>query len=83
MELKAVADALEAADAYSAAERRMLLKAEGRGGRKRDEMSLHLVSLRLERWKKEARTREPRLERRSITETIQAPTRGAARPSVA
>ncbi|MCP4694964.1 MAG: NACHT domain-containing protein, partial [Desulfobacterales bacterium] len=74
VELKAVADAPEAADAYSAEERRMLLKAEGRGGKERHEMSLHLDSLRLERWKKEARTRDTRLERRSITETIQDPT---------
>ncbi len=49
VELKAVADAPEAADAYSAEKRRMLLKAEGRGGQECDEMSPHLDSLRLER----------------------------------
>ncbi len=71
VELKAVADVPDAADAYSEEERRLLLRAGERDEPDREEMAHHLDSLRLDRWKKEARAQNARLERRSITDTVQ------------
>ena len=74
VELKAVAEVPEAADTFSADERRLLLEAEGRGEAAAAELALHLDSLRLERWRREGRERETRLQRRSIGEIVADPT---------
>ena len=73
VELKAVAEVPEAADTFSADERRLLLEAEGRGEDARAELALHLDSLRLERWRREAREQETRLQRRSIGDIVADP----------
>jgi Effector-associated domain 7/NACHT domain len=73
VELKAVADVPEAADTYSAEERRLLLEAEGRGERVREELALHLDVLRAERWNRQARQDMARLQRRSIQEILDNP----------
>ena len=75
VELKAVADVPEEADTYSADERRLLLEAEETGERARDEMSMHLDSMRLARWKSEARLDMDRLQRQSINEILANPSR--------
>jgi hypothetical protein len=68
VELKAVADVPEAADTYSAEERRLLYEAEEQGTRVREDMAMHLDALRAERWKQQARQTVERLQRRSIEE---------------
>jgi hypothetical protein len=73
VELKAVADVPESADTYSAEERRMLLEAEGRGERVREELVLHLDVLRAERWNRQAQQDIARLQRRSIQEILDNP----------
>lgn len=88
VELKAVMDVPEASDSYSAEERRMLLEAEfevdegGEHGRTagRDELVAHLDTLRLERWRREARgelaremkreAQKQQFERKSIGEIV-------------
>ena len=70
VELKAVADVPEAADTYSAEERRLLLEAEERGEHVREELALHLDTLRAERWNLQSRKDAGRLQRRSIQETL-------------
>ncbi len=70
VELKAVADVPEAADTYSADERRLLLEAEERGAISRDELALHLDALRAERWNRQTRQEVVHLQRRSIQETL-------------
>ena len=70
VELKAVADVPEAADTYSAEERRLLLEAEERGKYAREELALHLDTLRAERWNRQSRQDAVRLQRRSIQETL-------------
>ena len=72
VELKAVADVPEAADTYSAAERRLLLEGDERGV-EREQLVAELDTLRLERWRDEARRRDgspSRFERRSIAEIV-------------
>jgi len=49
VELKAVADVPDAADAYSADERRLLLEAEARGQRDTEDLRTNLDNLRFER----------------------------------
>jgi hypothetical protein len=49
VELKAVVDVPEAADTYSAEERRLLLNAERQGTLAREELAMHLDALRAER----------------------------------
>ena len=70
VELKAVADVPEAADTYSAEERRLLLEAERQGALAREELSMHLDALRAERWNRQARKDSTRLQRRSIQELL-------------
>ncbi|MEM7126727.1 MAG: HEAT repeat domain-containing protein [Chloroflexota bacterium] len=76
VELKTIAEVPEAADTYSADERRFMLEMEGE--LEREEAIAHLDSLRLERWRDEARQQRQeqikRLERRSISEAISDPT---------
>jgi hypothetical protein len=74
VELKAVADVPEAADTYSAEERRLLLEAEDRGMHAREELAIHLDALRAERWNRQARQQMGRLQRRSIQELLDSPT---------
>jgi len=94
VELKTVADVPETADTYSADERRFMLESEGRSERgrrmEREEMGAHLDTLRLERWRSEARQARQdqvqRLDRRSISQAIDDPTqsrRGSAPPYAA
>lgn len=78
VELKAVADVPDAADAYSAEERRLLLEAEARGQRDTEELRTNLDSIRYERWRAEARAGHARFERCSIEASIT----GAGRPGV-
>lgn len=78
VELKAVADVPDAADAYSAEERRLLLEAEARGQRDTEELRVNLDSIRYERWRAEGRAGHARFERRSIEASIT----GAGRPGV-
>jgi hypothetical protein len=73
VELKAVADVPEAADTYSAEERRLLLEVEGRGERAREELALHLDVLRAERWNRQAQQDMARLQHRSIQEILDNP----------
>jgi hypothetical protein len=76
VELKAVAEVPEAADTFSADERRLLLEAEGRSDDARAGMLVHLDALRLQRWKAEARGRQGRqepLQRCSIHQTLADP----------
>ncbi|MBE2264231.1 MAG: NACHT domain-containing protein, partial [Burkholderiaceae bacterium] len=78
VELKAVADVPEAADTYSADERRLLLEAEEDGRYERSELIAHLDAMRLERWRSEARKERKqatKLERRSISEVLNDETR--------
>jgi hypothetical protein len=73
VELKAVANLPEAADTYSADERRLLLEAEEEGRYERGELIAHLDAMRLERWRASARKGERRsstLQRRSIGELV-------------
>jgi hypothetical protein len=73
VELKAVAEVPEAADTFSADERRLLLEAEDRGNDARADMLVHLDALRLQRWKEEARRKQDRqqpLQRCSIHQTL-------------
>ncbi|MBA3533129.1 MAG: HEAT repeat domain-containing protein [Ardenticatenales bacterium] len=70
VELKAVADVPDAADSYSAEERRLLLEAKTLSEEAREEMALHLDSLRAERWNRDARRDVARLQRRSIQQTL-------------
>lgn len=71
VELRAIAQVPEAADTYSAEERRLLLEAEEGGRYDRAELIAHLDALRLERWRKEARSdARSRQERRSIAELL-------------
>lgn len=74
VELKAVADVPEAADTYSAEERRLLFEAEARGGLAREESAMHLDVLPAERWNRQARQPVERLQRRSIEELLHSPT---------
>jgi hypothetical protein len=73
VELKAVADVPEAADAYSAEERRLLFEAEERGLQTREEVAVHLDALRAERWNRLSRQHVDRLQRRSIEELLRNP----------
>ena len=73
VELKAVADVPEAADTYSAEERRLLLEAEGQSVQRREELAMHLDALRVERHNRQARQQIERLERRSIQELLDSP----------
>ncbi|MBV7330578.1 HEAT repeat domain-containing protein [Chloroflexi bacterium TSY] len=72
VELKTIAEVPEAADTYSAEERRFMLEMEGQ--LEREEVIAHLDALRLERWRSEARQARKaeiqRLERRSISDVI-------------
>ncbi|ETW98615.1 MAG: hypothetical protein ETSY1_17995, partial [Candidatus Entotheonella factor] len=70
VELKAVADVPEAADTYSADERRLLLEAEIHGGEAREELAMHLDALRAERWNRQARQETTQLQRRSIQDVL-------------
>ncbi len=70
VELKVVADVPEAADAYSADERRLLLEAEAHGGEAREELAMHLDALRAERWNRQARQETAQLQRRSIQDIL-------------
>ena len=81
-------DVPEASDTYSAEERRMLLEAElerddygsGEGAAGRAEVVAHLDTLRLERWRREARSeihremqreaQQKQFERKSIGEIV-------------
>ncbi|WP_437777876.1 HEAT repeat domain-containing protein [Sorangium sp. So ce1097] len=74
VELKAVADVPDAADTYSADERRLLLEAEVRGLPDGD-LRRELDSLRVERWREESRRGHGRMVRRSIDEAIADPSR--------
>ncbi|MCW1969327.1 MAG: NACHT domain-containing protein, partial [Anaerolineae bacterium] len=73
VELKAVADVPDAADTYSADERRLLVEANEKGESARWETAMHLDTLRLQRWKREARNTTERLQRRSIQEVMRDP----------
>ena len=76
VELKTIAEVPEAADTYSADERRFMLESEGELDRA--EAIAHLDALRLERWRGEARQQRKseikRLERRAIADAIRDPT---------
>ncbi|WP_437936369.1 HEAT repeat domain-containing protein [Sorangium sp. So ce341] len=74
VELKAVADVPDAADTYSADERRLLLEAEARGIPDGD-LRQQLDSFRIERWREEARRGHGRMTRRSIDDAVADPTR--------
>ncbi len=73
VELKAVADVPEAADTYSAEERRLLFEAEEHGPLAREEAAMHLDALRAERWNRQSRQQVERLQRRSIEELLYGP----------
>ncbi|MCE7987973.1 MAG: NACHT domain-containing protein [Caldilinea sp. CFX5] len=76
VELKAVADIPEAADTYSAEERRLLLEAGERGELAQQEIVARLDVLRLERWRSDARRQREegnRFQRRSIGEMVADP----------
>ncbi|WP_437925716.1 sister chromatid cohesion protein PDS5 [Sorangium sp. So ce291] len=66
VELKAVSDVPEAADTFSADERRLLQEAEAHGQRSDVDVRMNLDSLRFERWRSEARSGKTRSQRRSI-----------------
>ncbi len=70
VELKAVADVPDAADAYSAEERRQFLEAQGRGPQAQEDMAVQLDALRVERWNRQARQELSQLQRRSIHDTL-------------
>lgn len=74
VELKAVADVPDAADTYSADERRLLVEAEARGLPDGD-LRRELDSLRVERWREESRRGQGRMVRRSMDEAIADPAR--------
>ncbi|AUX47310.1 uncharacterized protein SOCE26_088280 [Sorangium cellulosum] len=74
VELKAVADVPDAADTYSADERRLLVEAEARGLPDGD-LRRELDSLRVERWREESRRGHGRMVRRSMDEAIADPAR--------
>ncbi len=74
VELKSVVDVPDAADAYSADERRVLLEAGARG-MPEDDMRRQLDSLRVERRREEGRRGEARLVRRSIEDAVAEPGR--------
>jgi predicted NACHT family NTPase len=67
-----VADVPEAADTYSATERRLLLEAEGVSPDQLIETQIHLDSLRAHRWNESIRQGKNQLKRRSIQETLLA-----------
>ncbi len=73
VELKAVADVPEAADTYSAEERRLLFEAEEHGPLAREEAAMHLDALRAERWNRQSRQQVERLQRRSIEVLLYGP----------
>jgi HEAT repeat protein/energy-coupling factor transporter ATP-binding protein EcfA2 len=73
VELKAVSEVPEAADTFSADERRMLQEAEGRGRHHDADLRMHLDSLRFERWRREARGGQARSQRQSIEAWIADP----------
>ncbi|MEM7532802.1 MAG: NACHT domain-containing protein, partial [Chloroflexota bacterium] len=83
VELKAIADIPEAADTYSADERRFMWEAEQMGLYEASETRTQLDVMRLERWRTEAREKwtrnykneenQTRLERRSIDEMVADP----------
>ena len=70
VELKAVADVPEAADTYSAAERRLLFEAETISPDELAEMQIHLDSLRAQRWNEALRHGSKQFQRRSIQDTL-------------
>jgi len=76
VELKTIAEVPEAADTYSADERRFMV--ESAGELERAEAIAHLDALRLERWRGEARQQRQeqikRRERKSIAAAINDPT---------
>jgi HEAT repeat protein len=76
VELKTIAEVPEAADTYSADERRFMV--ESAGELERAEAIAHLDALRLERWRSEARQQRQeqikRRERKSIAAAINDPT---------
>ncbi|WP_437315560.1 sister chromatid cohesion protein PDS5 [Sorangium sp. So ce385] len=74
VELKAVADVPDAADTYSADERRLLVEAEARGLPDGD-LRRELDSLRVERWREESRRGQGRMVRRSMDEALADPAR--------
>ncbi|AGP40770.1 HEAT repeat domain-containing protein [Sorangium cellulosum] len=74
VELKAVADVPDAADTYSADERRLLVEAEARGLPDGD-LRRELDSLRVERWREESRRGHGRMVRRSMDEALADPAR--------
>ncbi|WP_437568994.1 sister chromatid cohesion protein PDS5 [Sorangium sp. So ce542] len=74
VELKAVADVPDAADTYSADERRLLVEAEARGLPDGD-LRRELDSLRVERWREESRRGQGRMARRSMDEALADPAR--------
>ena len=74
VELKAVADVPDAADTYSADERRVLVEAEVRGMPDGD-LRLQLDSLRVERWREQSRRGDARMMRRSIGDAVADPSR--------
>jgi hypothetical protein len=79
IELKAVADVPEAADTYSAEERRLLASAKAstppseERGLDGDALGIQLDSLRYQRWKERARQPAKALPRRSIQEILTDP----------
>ena len=73
VELKAVADVPEAADTFSADERRLLVEDEARGGRGGADLRMTLDSLRAERWRRDDRAGRGRFQRRSIDEAMADP----------
>jgi hypothetical protein len=70
VELKAVAQVPEAADAFSAAERRLLLETEGESEGRQQALLTELDALRAQRWRETARQEQHQLQRRSIQETL-------------
>ncbi|MCB9149024.1 MAG: hypothetical protein H6641_09710 [Caldilineaceae bacterium] len=72
VELKTIADVPEAADTYSAEERRIMLEMQGEG--KSEEIGSYLDTLRLERWRARRRSGEMSSNTKSaISETMNDP----------
>jgi hypothetical protein len=72
VELKAVAQVSDIMDTYGADERRLLAEARERGDDS-DDLRMHLDTLRLERWRTQARAERSALERRSIESAVADP----------
>ena len=72
VELKAVARVPEAADTFSAEERRLMLEMKEGSDEEREGLLLEMDALRAQRWRTTARQENGRLQRRSIQQILSA-----------